>query len=196
MACETQFDFVLALQLEQDDIIDYFVNEEDKQQTANHLAKQKETEISILSNHDIQSLFNTGIEPDELLQLYPHNKRAIDIMFAKPSNIQNVSAMFTIVCGYIRQHVMLNISFDIIDVCANYLHQSTFDTTFLTPNQATMLHQIFSNKLLTTNIEYDLLFRASEHKYSASKFHEFCDGKSSLVTIIKNEFGHIFGGYS
>ena len=41
-----------------------------------------------------------------------------------------------------------------------------------------------------------LLFRASDHSYLASQFHKLCDGKGPTVTIIKNNFGNVFGGYT
>ncbi|KAK8810420.1 hypothetical protein WA158_006995 [Blastocystis sp. Blastoise] len=48
--------------------------------------------------------------------------------------------------------------------------------------------------------KWKLLFRASEHKYKANKFHKYCDYKGETVTIIKH-IGHnnhinIFGGYT
>ncbi|KAK8791100.1 hypothetical protein WA158_005731 [Blastocystis sp. Blastoise] len=48
--------------------------------------------------------------------------------------------------------------------------------------------------------EWNLLFRASEHEYSASEFHQYCDDKGPTMTIIKH-IGHdnkinIFGGYT
>ena len=42
----------------------------------------------------------------------------------------------------------------------------------------------------------DLLFRASDHDYSAFKFHELCDDQGATVTIIKTDHGNIFGGYT
>ncbi|KAK8814348.1 hypothetical protein WA158_008210 [Blastocystis sp. Blastoise] len=48
--------------------------------------------------------------------------------------------------------------------------------------------------------KWKLLFRASDHKYKASEFHNYCDNKCPTVTIIKH-IGHnnkinIFGGYT
>ena len=66
-----------------------------------------------------------------------------------------------------------------------------FRSNILTMQQdlglVTMLHQFKRPKLL---------FRASENAYLASKFHESCDGKGPTVTIIRNNFGNIFGGYT
>ncbi|KAK8803640.1 hypothetical protein WA158_001334 [Blastocystis sp. Blastoise] len=48
--------------------------------------------------------------------------------------------------------------------------------------------------------KWKLLFRASEHDYSSSEFHRYCDNKGETVTLIKH-IGHnihinIFGGYT
>ncbi|KAK8811270.1 hypothetical protein WA158_003005 [Blastocystis sp. Blastoise] len=48
--------------------------------------------------------------------------------------------------------------------------------------------------------KWKLLFRASEHYYSLSEFHKYCDHKGETVTIIKhighNNHMNIFGGYT
>ncbi len=46
--------------------------------------------------------------------------------------------------------------------------------------------------------DYDmkLLYRASEHGYTAESFHEYCDAKGPTLVIIKSEGGWIFGGYT
>ncbi|KAK8807828.1 hypothetical protein WA158_007357 [Blastocystis sp. Blastoise] len=48
--------------------------------------------------------------------------------------------------------------------------------------------------------KWKLLFRASEHNYSASEFHKYCNNKGETVTIIKhigkNNHINIFGGYT
>ena len=55
-------------------------------------------------------------------------------------------------------------------------------------------------KLLCTKIpsirRFNLLFRAADHNYSCKKFHEYCDDKGGTITIIKSNFGNIFGGYT
>ncbi|KAK8797077.1 hypothetical protein WA158_004287 [Blastocystis sp. Blastoise] len=53
---------------------------------------------------------------------------------------------------------------------------------------------------LGTKKRWKLLYRASEHHYSGSKFHKYCDNKGETVTLIKH-IGHdnhinIFGGYT
>ncbi len=41
-----------------------------------------------------------------------------------------------------------------------------------------------------------LLYRASEHKYTASSFHKQCNNKGPTLIIIKSSEGWIFGGYT
>ena len=40
-----------------------------------------------------------------------------------------------------------------------------------------------------------LIYRASEHGYTSSSFHEHCDDKGPTLIIIKTTGGWIFGGY-
>ena len=57
----------------------------------------------------------------------------------------------------------------------------------------------FFNLLLTklpSIRRFNLLFRASDHNYSGKKFHDLCDDKGSTITIIKSNWGNIFGGYT
>ncbi|KAK8802027.1 hypothetical protein WA158_006422 [Blastocystis sp. Blastoise] len=53
---------------------------------------------------------------------------------------------------------------------------------------------------LGTEKKWTLLFRASEHNYSASEFHKYCDNQGETVTLIKhigkNNKINIFGGYT
>ena len=55
-------------------------------------------------------------------------------------------------------------------------------------------------KLLRDNLEYPsrlkLLFRASEHRFSAKTFHEYCNYVPDTFTIVETEFGKIIGGFS
>ena len=45
--------------------------------------------------------------------------------------------------------------------------------------------------------KWKLLFRASEHNFSARKFHEMCDNKNPTVTIVQSkEYNNIFGGFT
>ena len=41
-----------------------------------------------------------------------------------------------------------------------------------------------------------LIYRASEHGYTAKSFHNYCDDKGPTLIIIKSSGGWIFGGYT
>ena len=41
-----------------------------------------------------------------------------------------------------------------------------------------------------------MIYRASEHGYSASSFHDYCDDKGPSLVIIKSSDSCIFGGYT
>ena len=44
--------------------------------------------------------------------------------------------------------------------------------------------------------KWRLIYRASEHGYTAESFHEYCDDKGPTLVIIKSSIGWIFGGYT
>ena len=44
--------------------------------------------------------------------------------------------------------------------------------------------------------KWKLIYRASEHEYTASSFHEYCDDKGPTLIVIKSTEGWIFGGYT
>ncbi len=54
----------------------------------------------------------------------------------------------------------------------------------------------FISKCLGKNKQLQLLFRASEHQFSAAKFHELCDGIPNLLVLVKTEFGKVVGGFN
>lgn len=46
------------------------------------------------------------------------------------------------------------------------------------------------------NKEFQLLYKASDNNWSAEFFHDLCDNKGATITIIQNDYGNIFGGYT
>ena len=49
---------------------------------------------------------------------------------------------------------------------------------------------------LGSDYDMKLLYRASEHGYTAKSFHDYCDDKGPTLIIIKSSEGWIFGGYT
>ena len=41
-----------------------------------------------------------------------------------------------------------------------------------------------------------MIYRASEHGYTAKSFHNYCDDKGPTLVIVKSSRGWIFGGYT
>lgn len=61
---------------------------------------------------------------------------------------------------------------------------------------ANLLSFNFSDGIETLPKKLCLLYRASEHNFSASKFHQLCDGKGPTLTIIRSTSKTLFGGYA
>ncbi len=73
--------------------------------------------------------------------------------------------------------------------------QKILNSKILTLKQDLQFFNLLSTKI-SNILKIKLLFRASEHNFSIKKFHESCDGHSNTITIIKNNFDHIFGAYT
>ena len=58
------------------------------------------------------------------------------------------------------------------------------------------LDEVHLREWLGNDREWKLIYRASEHDYTAQSFHEFCDNQGSTLVIIKSSEGWIFGGYT
>ena len=65
----------------------------------------------------------------------------------------------------------------------------------LSPHKDLECIQMFQLKLPNIK-QFNLLFRASEHGFSAQKFHSLCDNKGATIVIIKSKNGNVFGGYT
>ena len=61
-----------------------------------------------------------------------------------------------------------------------------------------LVNQQYDDKLREWCGDYHwkLIYRASEHKYTAKSFHKYCDDKGPAMVIIKSSGGWIFGGYT
>ncbi len=83
-----------------------------------------------------------------------------------------------------------NIRLKISQLClmnpSEYLHNSQ------------IVNQQYDSKLREWigDYQWKLLYRSSEHGYTAKSFHEYCDNKGPTLVIVKSSEGWIFGGYT
>ena len=61
-----------------------------------------------------------------------------------------------------------------------------------------IVNEQYDNYLKKWVGDYDwrLIYRASEHGYTARSFHNYCDNRGPTLIIIKSSGGWIFGGYT
>ena len=62
-----------------------------------------------------------------------------------------------------------------------------------------IINQQYDAKLrewIGNDYQWRLIYRASEHGYTASSFHECCNDKGPTLIVIKSDGGWIFGGYT
>ena len=65
----------------------------------------------------------------------------------------------------------------------------------LTSKEISKLNEFMDDKY--NKYKWKLLFRASEHNFRASKFHEYCNNQGPTVTIVKSkEYENIFGAFT
>ena len=76
--------------------------------------------------------------------------------------------------------------------CCFYQPKLAYDSFIIDqPNYDECLQQ-----WLGSDHKWKLIYRASEHDYTAESFHEICDDVSPTLIIIKSSEGWIFGGYT
>lgn len=102
-------------------------------------------------------------------------------------------AWFFIRTNYENQKHGTNVPTSLKYLVRNF-SMKVFQSNILSIKQDMQLIQFLSNVLSIKNSK--LLYRASESQYLASEFHKSCDGKGATITIIRNNFGNIFGGYT
>ena len=106
------------------------------------------------------------------------------------------------VYGYARLNYDESFITDVVDIIHKF-YSRKIASHILKINEEESLANLLFNTLKKQkenenikSISTQLLYRASEHDFSAKKFHELCDEKGATITIIHNEYNHIFGGYT
>ena len=61
-----------------------------------------------------------------------------------------------------------------------------------------LVNQQYDDKLKewAEDYKWKLIYRASEHGYTAESFHKYCNDKGPTLIVIKSSEGWIFGGYT
>ena len=106
------------------------------------------------------------------------------------------------VYGYVRQNYEAdNMIDDIVNIIYQYYLIRLASKILNVEEQSSFIDFLFDelkqqkeNKNMNL-INAKLLYRASDHEYLGSKFHELCHDKGATITIIHNEYDHIFGVY-
>ena len=70
------------------------------------------------------------------------------------------------------------------------------DSEVLRMTGAVSKHTQFISDSLCRPSAMRLLFRASEHKFSAEAFHRHCDRAENTFVLVRTKFGKTIAGYS
>ena len=104
-----------------------------------------------------------------------------------------------VISNYIRNHYENKYNKQHIPMALKYL-VIKFSNAIIGCKLLTLKEDLDFFNLLSTKLQqvrkFDLLFTASDHGYSAKRFHELCDAKGSTLTIIQSNYGNIFGGFA
>ena len=94
--------------------------------------------------------------------------------------------------------VNMFINEDILDMTNDDVHHFFFSIYSPLLKNTILIGQEYDSYLKEWLGDYKwrLLYRASEHGYTAKSFHECCDDKGPTLVIIKSSGGWIFGGYT
>ncbi len=67
------------------------------------------------------------------------------------------------------------------------------DSTFkLRPDDIQFINNCFDNKPFAT----DILYRGSDHGFTASAIHNKCDNRGPTLAIVKSDNEQVFGGFT
>ena len=114
---------------------------------------------------------------------------------------QKITWTELLVWGWIKekQKKTQNIPVAIKYLIKKWTRKSFHDSHIISFRQDFKLSTLMESKLLTNKMNYQLLFRASENKYSSQAFHAACDSENDnckTIVIAQSEWGNIFGGYT
>ena len=102
------------------------------------------------------------------------------------------------VYGWIRENYKETFLDDIVNIIYQF-YLITIDSNILSLDEQISLFNLLFDRIKQQkdikSMNTKLLYRGSENRFSANKFHELCDNKGPTVSIIHNEHNHIFGGY-
>lgn len=108
-----------------------------------------------------------------------------------------------IVYGYVRLNYQGIVTVDIINIILNYyLIKLGSNILILTTTEQSKFMDLLYHRLKQQNcyenmkyINTTLLYRSSDNNNGCAQFHTKCTDKGATITIIHNEYDHIFGGY-
>ena len=103
-----------------------------------------------------------------------------------------------IVYGYVKNNYDGLCPKEIIEVIYSF-YLIVIESKILSRDEEFSLFNLLTNEFQKSDkkiMNISLLFRASEHDFSADMFHQFCDDKGPTLVIVQNDRDYIFGGFT
>ena len=132
---------------------------------------------------------NINLKYKSLIEDYLRNGKKLSNKVLKKYNNNNISKEL------INELMMIGIQLnenEKDDIISYFDIRLLKDSTILLDT----LYDKYLREWLGKNCKCKLLYRTSEHGYTASSFHEYCDDKGPTLIIVKSNEGWIFGGYT
>ncbi len=143
--------------------------------------------IRSLQYYAQSKLFCTDVKMNhfEIVKDYLRNGRVFNIESLKNHNINEIIREMELIGIILKENEL------------NEIEKVNYQSIIL--SQSSIVDQVKYDKALKEWIgdyHMKLLYRASEHSFTAESFHKLCDDKGPTLTIIKSSDGWIFGGFT
>eukprot|EP01084_Bolivina_argentea_P301547 520263_1 len=109
--------------------------------------------------------------------------------------------LLLLVSGFIRmriyeKNIPLRVPDSIQEFCSHFVWKLEIDSICLTKKEKGSFLRNISQKFSNLYVNFQLLYRASKDGFDSYIFRQECAGQGATITLILNQYNHIFGGYT
>ena len=143
------------------------------------------TDYEVFAMKDMEQYIKANCECPEVMSYYMERNDIKKALFKTVNDEMKLFRDLEVICNY-DDRIRMKISENCAKPPSQFLAKS-----HLVNNQ---YDRILKEWLGKGNMQ--LLYRASEHNFTAESFHKYCDDKGPTLILIKSNKGWIFGGYT
>mmetsp|Transcript_90593 Transcript_90593/g.110894 ORF Transcript_90593/g.110894 Transcript_90593/m.110894 type:complete len:244 (-) Transcript_90593:20-751(-) len=103
-----------------------------------------------------------------------------------------------LVHGYVCNNYDMYVPDSIIDIITQFhgIYNINFDSNIIPDNKVLLMEMILCKELNNNDIQLNRIYSGKMDGFTSKIYHQKVDDKGANITIIKNEFNTIFGGYT